>query len=172
MLSSAQSLDSRFALDTQGMEQLKAQARKNPNQALEMVANQFESMFINMMIKSMRDAMPESGLLASDQSKTYQSMMDQQWSQHLSGKGFGIAEQLINQLKVARSAERTMQGLAEDLPIRTTPHTKGSPEQEQANPQPVDSAAKQQQEAAHNKPSGLEQAWFEHLKHQNVRGEG
>ena len=41
---------------------LRAEATKNPNAALEDVAEQFESIFLQQMLKSMRDATVKSGL--------------------------------------------------------------------------------------------------------------
>ena len=42
--------------DFSQLESLKAEAQANPNAALEEVAQQFESLFMQMMLKSMRDA--------------------------------------------------------------------------------------------------------------------
>ena len=88
-----------FALDLQGLQRLKHTAGSDPGQGLEEAAKQFEAIFLQMMLKSMREAVPESGLLDSQQTKFYTEMLDKQWSQHLSGHGIGLAEQLINQLE-------------------------------------------------------------------------
>ncbi|MEN6626585.1 MAG: rod-binding protein [Candidatus Sumerlaeia bacterium] len=48
----------------------------------EAVATQFESIFMGMMIKSMRDTVPDGGLLGEGLGgKTYVEMMDQQLAQ-------------------------------------------------------------------------------------------
>ena len=49
---------------------LRAEATKNPNAALEDVAAQFESIFLQQMLKSMRDATVKSGLFESSQMET------------------------------------------------------------------------------------------------------
>ena len=88
----------RFALDVQGFDALRAQAGTDPQKALKSTAKQFDAVFIQMMLKSMRDATPADGILDSNDGKQYQSMLDQQLSQQLSSKGVGVADALIKQL--------------------------------------------------------------------------
>ncbi|PMS22487.1 flagellar assembly peptidoglycan hydrolase FlgJ [Trinickia dabaoshanensis] len=88
----------RFALDVQGFDALRAQAGADPQKALKSTAKQFDAVFIQMMLKSMRDATPADGILDSNDGKQYQSMLDQQLSQQLSSKGVGVADALIKQL--------------------------------------------------------------------------
>jgi len=94
-------LDNQFALDVQGVQSLKHSVSRDPEAGLRAAATQFEALFMQMMLKSMREASPRAGLLDSQQSRFYQSLMDQQWAQHLagSGSGIGLAEQLIAQLE-------------------------------------------------------------------------
>jgi flagellar protein FlgJ len=95
------------ALDFAGLAQMRAGAVQGQEKVTKEVAQQFESIFINMMLKSMRDATERSGLLDSEATKTYESMFDQQLSMELAGKGtFGIAEALQNQLNVNPSKSR------------------------------------------------------------------
>ena len=95
------------ALDFAGLAQMRAGAVQGQEKVTKEVAQQFESIFINMMLKSMRDATERSGLLDSEATKTYESMFDQQLSTELAGKGtFGIAEALQNQLNLNSSKTR------------------------------------------------------------------
>ena len=95
------------ALDFAGLAQMRAGAVQGQEKVTKEVAQQFESIFINMMLKSMRDATERSGLLDSEATKTYESMFDQQLSTELAGKGtFGIAEALQNQLNLNPSNSR------------------------------------------------------------------
>ncbi|EPC04541.1 hypothetical protein L861_04250 [Litchfieldella anticariensis FP35 = DSM 16096] len=96
---SVNDLGGQFALDMQGIQRLKHSARQDPNAGLEEAARQFEALFLQMMIKSMREATPQSDLMNSQQTEFYTSLLDQQWSQHMAGQGIGLAEQLINQLE-------------------------------------------------------------------------
>ena len=86
-----------FALDVQGLDKLKHSAGSD-GQNLQEACRQFEALFLHMMLSSMRAAVPESGLLESQQGNFYESLLDQQWSQHLAGKGLGLADQLTKQL--------------------------------------------------------------------------
>jgi flagellar protein FlgJ len=97
----------RNALDFAGLAQMRAGAVQGEEKVTKEVAQQFESIFINMMLKSMRDATERSGLLDSEATKTYESMFDQQMSTELAGKGtFGIAQALQNQLNLNPSTSR------------------------------------------------------------------
>jgi flagellar protein FlgJ len=79
---------------------LRAEATKNPNAALEDVAAQFESIFLQQMLKSMRDATTKSGLFDSSQMETYQSMADQQLAVQLSEQGgIGLARMMVEQMQ-------------------------------------------------------------------------
>ncbi len=91
-------ISQRFALDVQGFDAIRAQAGTTPQQALKSTAKQFDAVFMQMMLKSMREATPQDGILDSHESKEYQSMLDQQLSQQLSSKGVGVANALITQL--------------------------------------------------------------------------
>lgn len=89
------------ALDFAGLAQMRAGAVQGKEKVTKEVAQQFEAIFINMMLKSMREATERSGLLDSEATKTYESMFDQQMSTDLASKGtFGIAAALQNQLNL------------------------------------------------------------------------
>ena len=94
------------ALDFAGLAQMRAGAVEGDEKVTKEVAQQFEAIFINMMLKSMREATDRSGLLDSETTKTYESMFDQQLSTELSANGtFGIAQALQNQLSQSPSAK-------------------------------------------------------------------
>jgi flagellar protein FlgJ len=87
-----------LAMDTQSLAQLRLQAKKSPDQALKVAAQQFESVFMNMMLKSMREATPQDGMMDSEQTKMFTSMLDQQLSQSMSTRGIGLADMMVKQL--------------------------------------------------------------------------
>ncbi|MEO0004036.1 MAG: flagellar rod assembly protein/muramidase FlgJ [Pseudomonadota bacterium] len=93
----------RLALDMQGLEALRAAAKQNSPQALKESARQFEALFINMMLKSMREATVSGGLLESQDGQLYTSLLDQQLSQTLSQRGMGLADALLRQLNAQQS---------------------------------------------------------------------
>ena len=79
---------------------LRAEASAAPNKALEEVASQFEALFIQQMMKSMRDAIPQGDLMGSEHVDTYQAMADQQMSLNLAEEGgVGLARMLVEQMQ-------------------------------------------------------------------------
>ncbi|SDX47239.1 flagellar protein FlgJ [Collimonas sp. OK242] len=94
-------LDQRFALDVQGVDALRRTTRNSPQDGLKQVSRQFEAMFMQMVLKSMREATPSDGMFDSQQEKLYTSMLDQQLAQNLSGRGLGLAEAMQAQLSRA-----------------------------------------------------------------------
>lgn len=85
-----------------GLQSIKHQAKSDKEGALDAVAKQFESIFVSMMIKSMREAnkgFSEGNLLQSSESDSYQQMFDSQLAVTLStGKGIGLADVIKRQL--------------------------------------------------------------------------
>ncbi|CUI05018.1 flagellar assembly peptidoglycan hydrolase FlgJ [Massilia antarctica] len=99
MIGPSNDLSSKLALDTNALGGLKQSAKAGSPEALKTASTQFEAMFINMMMKSMRDATPQGeGMLDSQQTKTFTTMLDQQMSQNLAKRGVGLADVLIRQL--------------------------------------------------------------------------
>ena len=86
--------------DFAGLQKLKASVRTNDPGALRQVAQQFESLFARMMIKSMRKAIGNDPIFGSDQAQMYQGMFDDQLSLELTrGKGLGLTDMLMRQLR-------------------------------------------------------------------------
>lgn len=85
--------------DFQGLARLKAEAKQQSPEALRKVAEQFESIFLNMMLKSMREANLGEGIFDNDQSKFYNEMFDQQIAVTLAKRrSVGLADVLMRQL--------------------------------------------------------------------------
>ncbi len=93
---------SSLASDPKGLQQLRhSNAKEQTPETLKAAAKQFESIFMNMMLKSMRSASSSigEGIFDNDQSKLYQGMLDQQLSTSLNGGyNLGLAEALVRQL--------------------------------------------------------------------------
>lgn len=87
-----------FALDVKQVDGLRRTAKNNSPEAIKATATQFEALFMNMMLKSMRDATPQEGVFDSQQTRMYTSMLDQQLSQTMASKGIGLADVLTRQL--------------------------------------------------------------------------
>jgi len=89
---------SSLAIDSQSLDKLKLQAKQTPDKALKAAAKQFESVFLNMMLKSMRDATPQDGEFDSEQTKMFTGMLDQQLAQAMAARGIGLADVMVKQL--------------------------------------------------------------------------
>jgi flagellar protein FlgJ len=100
MSSDISKTDAPVYTDLSGLSKLKRAAGTNDPKAIRAVAEQFESMFTRMMLKSMRDAVGKDPMFGSDQQEMYQGMADDQLSVQLSkGKGLGLADMLVRQLQ-------------------------------------------------------------------------
>jgi flagellar protein FlgJ len=92
--------------DFGSLEALKKNVRQDDPTAIRKAAQQFESLFTNMLLKSMREATQntnsgEESIDGRDSEGTqfYQGMFDQQLAVNLSqGKGLGLADMLVKQL--------------------------------------------------------------------------
>jgi peptidoglycan hydrolase FlgJ len=103
-------------LDPNALAGLKRQAKDNSPQALAAVAKQFEAVFLQMVLKSMREATPTSGLTDNDQTRMYQSLLDQQLAQNLAQQGgAGLAQALVRQLGGATGGVPQAPGAGFDL---------------------------------------------------------
>ena len=105
--------------DFSGLEQLKHQAKANGKEALEEVAQQFESIFLSIALKSMRqanEAFATDDIFNSSQSRMYRDMLDQQLSVSLTqGQGIGLARSLVNQMEKYLPAEPARADEAADV---------------------------------------------------------
>jgi flagellar protein FlgJ len=108
-------LTSKFALDVQSVNQLKLDAKQSSPEALKQAAQQFEAVFMNMLMKSMREATPQDGMFDSEQTRMYTSMLDQQMTQHLASRGIGLAEVMVRQLSGAVAVPPAGEGTTPDV---------------------------------------------------------
>lgn len=85
--------------DTQSLATLKSGLRKDDPQALKAAARQFEAVFLQMVLKSMRAATPQESMFDSEQTRFYQELLDSQLAQVMSAKGgTGLAAVIERQL--------------------------------------------------------------------------
>ncbi len=108
--------------DLQGLSQLRVEAREETPDAIKAVAKEFEAIFMQMMLKSMRDASLGEGLLDSDQGKFYQEMFDKQIATSLSREqGMGLADIMVRQLSRGKDSRQPGEALAVSGAQKTTP---------------------------------------------------
>lgn len=121
-------VSARFALDAQSLGELRLSARRDPQAALETAARQFEALFMNLLLKSMREATPQDGPFDSEQTRLYTSMLDQQLAQNLSSRGVGLAEIMIRQLTQSRLHDAARDATDAAVPTRTEAAASSAPE--------------------------------------------
>jgi flagellar protein FlgJ len=98
-------------LDFDGLGQLKGQARQDAKGAMRETAQQFEALFLQMMMKSMRDSIVKSELSESNTMETFEGMFDKEVSVQLAKKNsVGLADMLVKnfeqqQASIATTAE-------------------------------------------------------------------
>jgi flagellar protein FlgJ len=97
-----------LALDARALDGLRRRAGSDPQSAARAAAGQFEAVFMRQMLKSMRDAVPRSGMWDGAAQGTYSDMLDQQLAQSLSGKPGGLADVIARQLTRQLGAARSM----------------------------------------------------------------
>ena len=88
-------------LDFSGLGELRGRAKQNDPAALQQAAKHFEGAFIQMMLKSMRDAnnVMKSDLIKSDAIDTFQDMFDKELSTQMASRNsMGVADMLVRQL--------------------------------------------------------------------------
>ncbi len=101
-------IDAAFTFtDLQGMASLRREAAGDTPEARRAVAQQFEALFLNQMLKQMRDASSviDGGLVDRERMRFHEDMLDQQMSLTLSrGRGIGLADSILRQLGGPESA--------------------------------------------------------------------
>lgn len=108
--------DASVFTDLSGLNNIRQLGRENEGAGLKKVAQQFEAMFLNMMLKSMRageDVLFGDNPLNSNEMKFHRENFDQQLGVHLSETGgVGLAEQLYRQLSQRYDIKDTSVGEA------------------------------------------------------------
>ncbi len=115
------SINTSVSTDFTQYERLRADAREGGDEALHEVARRFEGLFIEMMLKSMRDSVQKGGLMESQAGDMYQQMYDRQIADNMSsGRGLGLAEMMVRQLS-AQSGTPASVGAAPRAAIPAAP---------------------------------------------------
>ena len=110
------------AFDAHSLDKLKLAARNDSPQALKAVAKQMEGLFVQMMLKSMRQASFKDGLFNTQQSEMFTSLYDQQISQNIADKGkMGFADLMVKQLSGKSDAVAETTTATREVPLNISP---------------------------------------------------
>jgi flagellar protein FlgJ len=92
--------------DATSIQALRTAAARDPKAAIRATAKQFESLFMQQLMKSMREATLSSGMLENSGTQLGNEMLDAQYASKMSGLPGGLAD------AIARQLERQMGGAA------------------------------------------------------------
>ena len=85
-----------LGIDARSLDSLRNEASRNPQAASRQAAVQFESLFMQMVMKSMRDATPKAD--GSSGQDNFTGMLDSQFARQFAGRPGGLAEMIEKQL--------------------------------------------------------------------------
>lgn len=106
--------------DFSGLAQLRASAKQNPEDSLREVARQFEAIYLQMVLKGVRESSMGDSLFDGPGSDLYREMFDNQLTlQMTQGKGMGLADMLVSQLRRQQSGQLSQAG-RQDLAASST----------------------------------------------------
>ena len=107
------------SLDFAGMGALRGQAQRREDKATRETATQFEAMFIQMMLKSMREATEKEGLMTSDHEEAFQEMYDRELSVQLAKRNtLGVADMLVKSIDRNKEPGPAYKAKAEPMTIK------------------------------------------------------
>lgn len=109
-----------LALDGHALRALQSTAGRDPRAAIQETARQFESLFMQQLMKSMRQATMSSGLMDNGGTQMGTELLDTQFAQKLAGQPGGLGAM------IARQLERQL-GTAAAQSAMPTPSTSATP---------------------------------------------
>jgi len=86
-------------VDTRPLDALRASAAQDPKAAIREAAKQFEALFMQQLMKSMRDASMSSGMLDNEGTSMGTDMLDTQLATKMTGLPGGLADLIAKQLQ-------------------------------------------------------------------------
>jgi peptidoglycan hydrolase FlgJ len=85
-------------VDPQSLQNLRSTASKDPRAAVDQAARQFEALFMQELMKSMRQATMQSGLLENSGTQMGTDMLDSQFALKMTGLPGGLSQAIARQL--------------------------------------------------------------------------
>ncbi|MGZ8259852.1 MAG: flagellar assembly peptidoglycan hydrolase FlgJ [Caldimonas sp.] len=103
------------------IQSLRSTAARDPKAAIRETAKQFEALFMQQLMKSMREATVSSGLLDNDATRLGTEMLDTQYAAKMSGLPGGLAAAIARQLERQMAGSDALVALAPPKTARTDP---------------------------------------------------
>ncbi|MCW5588692.1 MAG: flagellar assembly peptidoglycan hydrolase FlgJ [Legionellales bacterium] len=129
------SAQTKIYTDLHGLNNLRNEAKFSKAEAIDEIAKQFEGMFLQMILKNMREtyAVFGKGLFNSNEMETYEELYDKQMALSLSERGLGLAEMISQQLKRAQGLKADTAEKAPQNQYLPLPHALPNNSKESAN---------------------------------------
>lgn len=106
------------ALDFAGLGALRGKAQQREDKATRETATQFEAMFIQEMLKSMRATVEKNELLGSDTEEQFQQMYDRELSMQLAKRNtLGVADMVVKAVERNNAPAPAFKAKAEPMPL-------------------------------------------------------
>lgn len=109
------------ALDLRALEALRAQAHNDPQAATRAGAQQFEALFLGMLLSSLRESLAAESTGSSGEARLYWSLFDQQVAALLARRGIGLGAEIARALERAAPAPNRASPPAADSTPSPTP---------------------------------------------------
>ena len=107
------------SLDFAGMGALRGQAQRKEEKATRETATQFEAMFIQMMLKSMRDSVQKNDLMHSPHEDTFQEMYDRELSVQMAKRNtLGVADMIVKTVERNNAPGPAYKAKAEPMQLK------------------------------------------------------
>ncbi len=136
----ASPLDNALAINPQGLDALHALGAKGQTrEAVKAAASQFEAYFMQMMLRSMRQTLPQDGPFDSQETRTFTEIFDQQVAQKVAqSRGLGLADVMLMQIgKIVPPAGRSVGAVDNGQSAPVTPDAETEPDYAPAETAPV-----------------------------------
>lgn len=107
-------------LDPSSLSNLKLQTGDGSAESNKLVARQFEALFLQQVMKSMRATVPDDGIFSSESTRFFQGLHDQQFAQVMSERGgLGLAKVIERQLNMLAGVQADPEPL--QIPLAPRP---------------------------------------------------
>lgn len=119
----ASEISTGLAADPKSLGGLRARAIKDPEGALKEAAHQFETIFMNMMMKSMRTEASGKSLFDNEGTRVFTGLLDEEFSKKwASSGGMGLADLMVKQLSQKHTTQPNQTGpavkISTNLPLK------------------------------------------------------
>ena len=116
-----------LATDARSIQALRASAARDPKAVIKEAAKQFEALFMQQLMKSMREATMSSGMLENSGTQMGTEMLDTQFASKMTGLPGGLSDAIVRQLERQMGGSGDAQAAAAASPASSAPTAPETP---------------------------------------------